>query len=75
MTGNENAYSTEPFQRIRKATVDLLTAAKRKNMIHSLIEVDITRAIETLKRIKKEIKAFIFKRVWYGKHISGDGNR
>ena len=59
MTGNENAYSTEPFPRIRKATIDLLTAAKHKNMIHSMVEVDITRARESIRTIKKKTKAFI----------------
>jgi pyruvate/2-oxoglutarate dehydrogenase complex dihydrolipoamide acyltransferase (E2) component len=59
MAQNDQLYSTESFPSIRKATVDLLTAAKRKNMIHSMIEVDITRARETLRSIKKESKAFI----------------
>lgn len=59
MAQNDQLYSTESFPRIRKATVDLLTAAKRKNMIHSMIEVDITRGRETIRRIKKETKAFI----------------
>ncbi len=32
-------YTTIKFPKIRKATIGVLKAAKRKNMIHSLVEV------------------------------------
>jgi len=47
-------YIVEPYPRIRKATVDLLRAARRKNMIHSVIEVDITGIRSRLRHHKKE---------------------
>lgn len=47
-------YTRIPYPRIRKATVDLLTAAKRKNMIHSLVEADITRARSLLRQAKRK---------------------
>ncbi|MCF8232184.1 MAG: 2-oxo acid dehydrogenase subunit E2 [Bacteroidales bacterium] len=49
----------EKYPRIRHATVDLLRAAKRKNMIHSLIEVDITQARANLRKIKKEKQGYL----------------
>lgn len=46
-------YSTMPYSRIRRATIGLLKAAKRKNMIHSLIEVDITDARTNLRKKRR----------------------
>jgi len=45
--------------RIRKATVDLLKAAKRKNMIHSMVKVDITEARRKLRKLKRKEYASI----------------
>ncbi len=47
-------FTIQEYPRIRHATVDLLKAAKRKNMIHTLIEVDISHARKNLRKIKKE---------------------
>jgi len=47
------------FPPIRKATVDLLRAAKRKNMIHSMVEMDISRARTRLRRTKREKGLYI----------------
>lgn len=52
-------HTVKKFPRIRKATVDLLTAAKRKNMIHTFIEVDITTARSLLRRYKRERGRYI----------------
>lgn len=47
-------YSVVPYPKIRRATIGVLNAAKRKNMIHSLIEVDISKAREELSRFKRD---------------------
>ncbi|MFP4489499.1 MAG: 2-oxo acid dehydrogenase subunit E2 [Bacteroidales bacterium] len=54
-----NDFTAEKYPKIRKATVDLLKAARRKNMIHSFIEVDITEARSALRQLKRESKGFI----------------
>jgi pyruvate/2-oxoglutarate dehydrogenase complex dihydrolipoamide acyltransferase (E2) component len=50
---SEGSYTVKNFPPTRQATVDLLTAASRKHMIHGLIEVDVTR----LRRRMSEIKS------------------
>lgn len=52
-------FTIQEYPRIRHATVDLLKAAKRKNMIHTLIEVDISHARKNLRKIKKETGKYI----------------
>ena len=52
-------YTKVPYPKIRKATIGLLKAAKRKNMIHSIIEVDISSARNNLRKIKKETNNYI----------------
>jgi pyruvate/2-oxoglutarate dehydrogenase complex dihydrolipoamide acyltransferase (E2) component len=52
-------YTTLKYPKIRRATIGVLKAAKRKNMIHSLIEVDITNARKNLRQIKRETKKYI----------------
>lgn len=47
-------HTKVPYPRIRKATIELLKAAKRKHMIHSLIEVDITDSRNNLRMLKRE---------------------
>lgn len=52
-------YTKIPYPKVRKATIGVLSAAKRKNMIHSLIEVDISKARESIKRTKAKTKLYI----------------
>jgi pyruvate/2-oxoglutarate dehydrogenase complex dihydrolipoamide acyltransferase (E2) component len=59
MKNVEKNYIEKQYPRIRKATVDLLRAAKRKNMIHSMIEVDVSHARSNLRKLKKENKGFV----------------
>jgi len=37
-------FETRPFLKIRRAYLDILAAGRRKNMIHGLVEVDVTDA-------------------------------
>lgn len=55
----ENTNTVIPYPKIRMATIGVLKAAKRKNMIHSLVEVDIGNARENLRKIKKETRKYI----------------
>lgn len=52
-------YEVKPFPRIRIATVDLLRAARHKNMIHSMIEVDVTEARASIRKTKREKKGYL----------------
>jgi pyruvate/2-oxoglutarate dehydrogenase complex dihydrolipoamide acyltransferase (E2) component len=46
-------FETRPFLKIRKAYLDLLAAGRRKNIIHGLIEIDVTE----LRRVLDEREA------------------
>jgi pyruvate/2-oxoglutarate dehydrogenase complex dihydrolipoamide acyltransferase (E2) component len=43
-------YQTRPFLKIRRGYTDLLAATRRKNIIHGLVEVDVTNARRLLRR-------------------------
>ncbi len=43
-------YQTRPFRKIRRGYTDLLTATKRKNIIHGLVEIDVTNAHRLLRQ-------------------------
>ena len=55
----KDGYTERPFPKIRKATIDVLKASKRKNMIHSMIEADISNAREMIRSRKRETGQFI----------------
>lgn len=59
MSGTEVIHTTIPYPKVRRATIGVLKAAKRKNMIHSLIEVDISNARKNIRKIKKETNSYI----------------
>ncbi len=50
----ENNHTTEPYPRIRHATRDVLRASRRKPMIHSLAEIDVTEVRRSLRKAGKE---------------------
>jgi pyruvate/2-oxoglutarate dehydrogenase complex dihydrolipoamide acyltransferase (E2) component len=45
-----SGYQTRPFLKIRRGYTDLLTATKRKNIIHGLVEIDVTNAHRMLRQ-------------------------
>ena len=47
-------YEQIPFPPIRKATVDLLSIAVHKHMVHGLIEVDVTRARDRMRQLRRD---------------------
>jgi len=59
MSETDTKYAIESFPRIRKATIGLLSAARRKHMIHSMIEVDITDSRKNLRTLKRETTSFL----------------
>jgi pyruvate/2-oxoglutarate dehydrogenase complex dihydrolipoamide acyltransferase (E2) component len=59
MMRKKDRHTIKKFPRIRQATVDLLKAAKRKNMIHSFIEVDITKTRSLLRERKRRTEEYI----------------
>ena len=46
----EPAYETRPFLKIRRAYGDVLAASRRKDIIHGLVEVDVTEARRLLRQ-------------------------
>ena len=48
--GDGPGYQTRPFLKIRRGYTDLLTATKRKNIIHGLVEIDVTKAHRLLRQ-------------------------
>lgn len=52
-------FTTVKFPKIRKATIGVLKAAKRKNMIHSLVEVDVSNARANIRKLKQGTKRYV----------------
>lgn len=50
----EPGYQTRPFLKIRKAYTDVLAASRRKDIIHGLLEIDVTHAHELLRQRKAD---------------------
>ena len=42
-------YQTRPFLKVRRGYTDVLAATKRKNIIHGLVEIDVTQARRMLR--------------------------
>ena len=49
----KNNYTTKKFPAVRKASVDLLNAASRKNMIHAFAEADVTDVRQAIRNVRK----------------------
>jgi len=47
--GQPGQYEIEAFPRIRELSIDLLREARRKHMIHALLEADVTDARRTIR--------------------------
>jgi len=58
MTESQNTFSTKPFPRIQKATIGVLQAARKKNMIHTLLEVDISKARKQIRKLRRETQKY-----------------
>jgi pyruvate/2-oxoglutarate dehydrogenase complex dihydrolipoamide acyltransferase (E2) component len=54
-----NNYSVRKFSPFRRASKDLFNAAKRKNMIHALIQVDITDTRYHIRELRNEEKKYL----------------
>ena len=59
MTEPSEKYTKATYPRIRRATIGVLKAARRKNMIHSIIEVDISNARNYIRKIRKETRDYV----------------
>jgi pyruvate/2-oxoglutarate dehydrogenase complex dihydrolipoamide acyltransferase (E2) component len=46
-------YSIEPFDPFRQLVIDGMDLAARKHHIHGLVEVDVTKARERIRKIKE----------------------
>jgi len=45
-----DSFQTRPFLKIRKGYLDVMAAGRRKNIIHGLIEIDVTQPRRVLRR-------------------------
>ena len=43
-------YEIVPFPRMRHLVIDIMRTAQRKHMIHGLVEVDVTRARQYIRK-------------------------
>lgn len=59
MSKIEMDYTAIPYPKLRKATIGVLKAARRKNMIHSFVEFNIENARRNLRLLRKETKNYI----------------
>jgi pyruvate/2-oxoglutarate dehydrogenase complex dihydrolipoamide acyltransferase (E2) component len=85
MAENAESFTVKPFPRIRKATIGVLRAARKKNMIHTLVEMDISKARQTIRQLRRETKNFysltgyiifcVARAVEQNKHIHACRNR
>jgi pyruvate/2-oxoglutarate dehydrogenase complex dihydrolipoamide acyltransferase (E2) component len=48
-SNTSDAYETRPFLKIRRGYADILAASRRKDIIHGLFEIDVTRARRVLR--------------------------
>jgi len=58
MAENSGTYTIKPFPRIRKATIGVLRAARKKNMIHTLVEIDISKARQAIRQMRRETRKY-----------------
>lgn len=58
MAGNAESFTVKPFPHIRKATIGVLRAARKKNMIHTLVELDISKARKTIHQLRRETRKY-----------------
>ncbi|MCF8236185.1 MAG: 2-oxo acid dehydrogenase subunit E2 [Bacteroidales bacterium] len=55
----KNSFTTKKFPAVRKASVDLLNAASRKNMIHAFAEADITDVRRAIRNVRKSSGGYL----------------
>src|SRR5436190_23856836 len=44
MSRRDEGYQVRPFPKIRRAYLDIMAVGRRRNLIHGLVEVDVTEA-------------------------------
>jgi hypothetical protein len=65
------SYQTRPFLKVRKAYLHVLEAGRRKNIIHGLIEIDVTEARRQLRQVQDAGRAYLVYRVLDVRRRSG----
>ena len=48
-----DAFEARPFLKVRRAYLHVLEAGRRKNIIHGLIEIDVTKARRRLRQAEQ----------------------
>lgn len=59
MPKNHEGYISLNYPPIRRATIGVLRAGKRKNMVHSLVEIDVSAARENLRVHRRNSKEYV----------------
>jgi pyruvate/2-oxoglutarate dehydrogenase complex dihydrolipoamide acyltransferase (E2) component len=52
VSADAESFETRPFLKVRKAYLHVLEAGRRKNIIHGLVEIDVTEARRRLRQIE-----------------------
>jgi pyruvate/2-oxoglutarate dehydrogenase complex dihydrolipoamide acyltransferase (E2) component len=60
MSANDESYAVRPFLKIRRAYLHNFEAARRKNFIHGLVEIDVTEVRRTVRSLEAEGKDISF---------------
>jgi len=60
ISAGEESYEVRPFLKIRRAYIDNFEAARRKNFIHGLVEMDVTEVRRSLRHFEAEGKDISF---------------
>ncbi len=55
----QESHTTERFPKIRQASISLLNAARKKNMIHSLVEIDIEEGRAFIRKLRTEKSTYV----------------
>jgi pyruvate/2-oxoglutarate dehydrogenase complex dihydrolipoamide acyltransferase (E2) component len=63
MPAGQEPYEARPFLKIRRAYLDNFEAARRKNFIHGLVEMDVTEVRRSLRHLEAEGKDISFSAV------------
>jgi hypothetical protein len=54
MSAGDESYEVRPFLKIRRAYIDNFEAARRKNLIHGLVDIDDTEVRRSLRHLETE---------------------
>lgn len=67
-----DAYSVEPFPRMRQLVLDSGWMGRRKNMIHGFVEIDVTQARQRMRQYREKLSFTAFLLASVGQAVAAD---